>query len=249
MVSTRSVAGRAFAQASGELHAYDERNQHGHGLPEHGGFGFDSADAPAEHAESVDHGGVRIGADEGVGISGALAAFFVNKNHARQIFKIDLVDDSSVRRHDGEIAEAGLSPAQKRVALFVALEFEQRIDVEGIGRSEFVDLHGVVDDQFGGLQRIDQPGIAAEPLHGIAHGGQIDHRRNAGEILQQDTAGREGDFFFPASNSCSRQRGARISSFVTLRPSSVRSRFSSRMRKENGRCLVERPCLSSASSR
>ena len=42
---------------------------------------------------------------------------------------------------------------------------------------------------------------------------------------------------------------ARTSSLVTLRPSSVRSRFSSRMRSENGRCFVEMPCLSSASRR
>src|SRR5437762_3085259 len=42
---------------------------------------------------------------------------------------------------------------------------------------------------------------------------------------------------------------ARMSSAFTLRPSSVRSRFSSRMRSENGRCLVEMPCRSRASRR
>ena len=42
-------------------------DQHGKRLTEHGGFRFDSADAPAEHAEAVDHGGVRIRAYQRIG--------------------------------------------------------------------------------------------------------------------------------------------------------------------------------------
>src|SRR5208282_5711045 len=61
-------SGRAFAQASGQLHADHERDQHGDGLSKHGGLGFDTAHAPAQHAESVDHGGMRVGADKCVGI-------------------------------------------------------------------------------------------------------------------------------------------------------------------------------------
>ncbi len=38
-------------------------------LAEHGGLGLDAADAPAEHAQAVDHGGVRVGADERIGVS------------------------------------------------------------------------------------------------------------------------------------------------------------------------------------
>src|SRR5437762_3085261 len=45
------------------------------------------------------------------------------------------------------------------------------------------------------------------------------------------------------------EANARMSSAFTLRPSSVRSRFSRRMRSENGKCFVEMPCLSKASSR
>ena len=64
--------GSAFTQASGKLHANDQRNQHGDGLPEHGGFGLDAADAPSQNAEAVDHRGVTVGAYEGVGIGGAV---------------------------------------------------------------------------------------------------------------------------------------------------------------------------------
>ena len=36
-------------------------------------------------------------------------------------------------------------------------------------------------------------GIAAQPLHGLPHRGQVDDGGNTGEILQEDAAGGEGD--------------------------------------------------------
>ena len=60
--------GHAFAQAPAQMHAHDFRRQKINRLPEHARFGFDSADAPADDAEAVDHRRVRIGADERVGI-------------------------------------------------------------------------------------------------------------------------------------------------------------------------------------
>ena len=41
--------------------------------------------------------------------------------------------------------------------------------------------------------RIDLSGIAAELRHRLAHGGEIDHRGNTGEILHQHAGGTEGD--------------------------------------------------------
>jgi hypothetical protein len=120
----------------------------------------------------------------------------VDEDYAGEVFEVDLVDDAGVGRDDGEVAESGLSPAEEGVALFVALEFEQRVHVEGAGGAEFVDLDGVIDYEFDGLQRIDEGGIAAELLHGVAHGGEVDDAGDAGEILKEDAAGSEGDFFF-----------------------------------------------------
>ena len=37
-------------------------------------------------------------------------------------------------------------------------------------------------------------GIAAEELHGVAHGGEVDDGGDAGEVLQEDAGGHEGDF-------------------------------------------------------
>ena len=64
---------------------------------------------------------------------------------------------------------------------------------QGVGRAEAVDLHRVVDHQIDRHQRVDPLGIAAEPLHRAPHGRQIDHRRHAGEVLEDDAGGLERD--------------------------------------------------------
>ena len=60
--------GRALGQLAAELEADHLRQQHRDRLAEHRRLGLDPADAPAEHAEAVDHRRVRVGADQGVGI-------------------------------------------------------------------------------------------------------------------------------------------------------------------------------------
>ena len=47
-----------------------------------------------------------------------------------------------------------------------------------------------------GCSGLISDGIAAESFHGVAHGGEVDDAGDAGEILQEDAAGSEGDFFF-----------------------------------------------------
>jgi len=89
-----------------------------------------------------------------------------------------------------------LAPAEEGVALDIALHFEFGIEGENVGGAEFVNLHGVVDDEFGGEERIDFFRVAAEGADGIAHGGEIHDGWNAGEILEEDAGGHEGDFFF-----------------------------------------------------
>ncbi len=175
--------------------ADDFGNQHGRRLAKHGRFCFDAANAPAKHAERIYHGGVGIGADHGIGIGFEAVTKRHGANDAREIFEIDLVADASVWRNDFEILESGLAPAEKGVALDVALKFQLGVKAKSIGVAEFVDLHGMVDDQLGGKERIDARGIAAHALDRLAHGGEIDDGGDAGEILQQDARGHEGDFF------------------------------------------------------
>ncbi len=108
---------------------------HGHGVAEHGRLGFDAAHAPAEHAQSVDHGGVRIGADQGVGVGEFAARGFVRENDAGQAFDIDLVDYAGVGRHDFEVAERRLAPSQEHVALAVAAELDFIVMLQRVGRA------------------------------------------------------------------------------------------------------------------
>ena len=99
--------------------------------------------------------------------------------------------DAGVGRHDAEIAEGVLAPAQERVALLVARELELGVQLKRVGLAEVVDLHGVIDHELDRLQRVDPVRIAAEPRDAVAHRRQIDDRRHAGEVLQQHARRRE----------------------------------------------------------
>ena len=156
--------GGAFLQFAGKAEADHLRDQHGDRLAEHGGLGLDAADAPAEHAQAVDHGGVGVGADQGVGIGGDLAvgARGGGEDDAGEIFEVDLVADAHAGRHGGEVVEGGLAPFEEGVALAVALEFERGVEVVGVDGAELIDLDGVVDDQLGGLERVDLLRVAAQ---------------------------------------------------------------------------------------
>ena len=101
--------------------------------------------------------------------------------------------DAGAGRHDAEIAERLLAPFQELVALFVALVFELDIAGERQRRAEFVDDDRMVDDQVDRHQRIDLLRIAAERGHGVAHRGQVDHGRHAGEVLHQHAGRAIGD--------------------------------------------------------
>ena len=170
--------GDAFLEPAGEAEADHLGQQHGDGLAEHGRLGLDAADAPAEHAEAIDHGGVRIGADAGVGIGDDVAVLAGHRPHRLgEIFEVDLVADAGAGRHDAEIAEGLLAPFQEVVALLVALVFELDVAGEGDRRAEFVDDDGMVDDEVDRHQRVDLLRVAAERGHGVAHRREVDHRR------------------------------------------------------------------------
>jgi hypothetical protein len=52
----------------------------------------------------------------------------------------------------------------------------------------FIDLHRMVDHQVDRLEWVDPLRAAAEPRDGVAHRGEVDHRRHAGEVLEEDPA-------------------------------------------------------------
>ena len=61
-------------------------------------------------------------------------------------------------------------------------------------RAEVIDLHGMIDDELHGLERVYAVGISAKRHDRVSHGGKVDDARNAGEVLQQDPRRHERDF-------------------------------------------------------
>ena len=117
----------------------------------------------------------------------------VRPHRLGEIFEIDLVADAGAGRHDAEIAEGLLAPFQEVVALLVALIFELDVAGEGHRRAELVDDDRMVDDEVDRHQRVDLLRVAAERGHGVAHRGEVDHRRHAGEVLHQHAGRAVGD--------------------------------------------------------
>ena len=67
--------------------------------------------------------------------------------------------------------------------------------------------HRMVNHQINRRQWINLFRVPAKLHHGIAHGGQIHHRRNAGEILHQHPRGAIGDFMLFGVARAFGQRG------------------------------------------
>ena len=115
------------------------------------------------------------------------------------MLEIDLMTNAGARRHHAEIVERPLPPAEKRIALAVALHLDAHIVGQGRAAAEAVDLDRMIDHQIGGHQRIDPLGIAAQRRHGIAHRRQIDDRGHTGEILHQHPRRAIGDLALDAA--------------------------------------------------
>src|SRR3546814_15542623 len=98
---------------------------------------LDPADAPAEHAEAVDHRRVAVGADERVGIGNLVPVRPLRMPHRlADIFEIDLMADAGAGGHDLEIVERLRAPFEELVALHVALIFERDVILERLGGAE-----------------------------------------------------------------------------------------------------------------
>ena len=193
--------GRTRGQFTGELEAHDLREEQRQGLAEHHGLGLDAPHAPADHAQTVDHRGVAVGADERVGhgdgerplAAGLAVVRIAEEDAAGEILEVDLVHDPDRRRHHAEVAEGLLAPPQEGVAFGIAGELDVDVLGQGVGRAEEVHLHGVVDDQIHRHERVDLGRVTAEPLHRRPHGGEIHHAGHAREVLEHDPRRLEGD--------------------------------------------------------
>ena len=104
------------------------------------------------------------------------------------------MDDAGRWRDHPEVVKRLLAPAQELVAFAVALEFALGVERIGRQRAEAIHLHRMVDDQIDLGDRVDAPGIAAQPVHGRAQRGKIGDRRQARVVLQQHPRRHERQF-------------------------------------------------------
>src|SRR5207244_8206664 len=95
---------------------------------------LEAADAPAEHAQAVDHRGMRVGAEQRVGKRVAALRILGGPHHPAQSLEVDLMADPHPGWHYREVVECLLRPAQQRVALSIARVLP--LDVAGIGTQE-----------------------------------------------------------------------------------------------------------------
>ena len=184
----------ALLELAGQAEADDLGHQHVDRLAQHGRLGLDPADAPAQHAQAVDHRRVAVGPDQRVGVGDGQAVVSGRGPHTlRDVLQVDLVADPALRRHDAEVLERVGAPAEELVALGVAVELDVGVDLERLREREGIDLHGVVDHEIDGHARVDLLGVAAVAGHRAAERGEVDHGRDAGEVLQEHAGGRVRD--------------------------------------------------------
>ena len=89
-----------------------------------------------------------VGADERIGEGDRARRGPCRRNtHLGEVFEIHLVHDAGARRHDAEVVERLLAPAEELVALAVALNSSSTFRSSASARAEVVDLHRVVDHQ------------------------------------------------------------------------------------------------------
>ena len=108
-------------------------------LAQHRGLGLDAADAPADDADAVDHGGVRVGTDQSVGIVQARIVRIISQAGS-EVLEIDLVDDADAGRDHLEGLEGSHAPFEKAVALLIALELALEVQAQGLLGAVIVDL-------------------------------------------------------------------------------------------------------------
>ncbi len=199
-VSTRSVAVVAFAKCAGELEADDLRHEHRDRLAEHRGLGFDPADAPAEHAEAVDHRRVRIGADERVRIGWGSVAVAVpasssvvkttRARYSRLTWWTMPVSGGTTRKFWNAFCPHRRKAYRSRLRVNSSSAFVR--NARAVPASSTWTEWSI--DELDRLERVDLLRVAPHAFHGVAHRGEVDDGRHAGEVLKQDAAGPERDF-------------------------------------------------------
>ena len=162
-----------------EMEADNLRQNHGNGLAEHDSFGFNATDTPASDTETVDHGSVRVCADDGVWVQHVVAV----EDDTGEVLQVHLMDNTGAGWDNLEIVEGLGAPLEELEALAVTLELELFVLLGGAGDTSGIDLDGVIDDEIDGAERVDLARVASKTVHSVTHGSKINDGGNTA-ILQ-----------------------------------------------------------------
>ena len=113
----------AFVELTAQMHADDVRREEIDGLSQHRRFGFDTTDAPADHAQAVDHRRMRIRSHQTVRVVDAVSF----PNAFRQVLEIHLVANSNARRNNAKAIECLHAPLEKLISRVVSLELHLHV--------------------------------------------------------------------------------------------------------------------------
>ena len=185
--------GDTFAQLAGQLKADHIRDQHRDRLAEHSGLSFDTPYPPAQHAEAIDHSGMGVRADQRIRVGHPLLILQFTPHRFAEILQIDLVADTGARWDDAEATERLLAPLEKHITFVVTLHLQTHVLFKRIIIAKMVHGHRVVNNQVNRGERVHFCGIAPQAFYRFTHCRQINHRRNAGEILHQHPGRTIGD--------------------------------------------------------
>ena len=198
--------GDPLTQFAGQLKTHHVGDQHRDRLSEHRRLGFYAADAPAQHAKAVNHGGMRVGAHQRIGIGNLLAVLLFMPYSLTEIFKVDLMANTGTRWHHAKTVKSFLSPTQKEITLMVASHLQLDVLGKSLLITKGIDGNRVVDHQVHRRQRINLIHIPAQALYRLSHGSKVNHGRYTGKVLHQHSRRAIGYFalgmavFLPIDN-------------------------------------------------
>ena len=176
-------------QISHKFKAYDFGKYHRNLLTEHDRLSLNASDTPTNDTKSIDHGRVRVSANNGIGVEDTVLL----KDYPGEPLKIHLMYDTVSRWDDSEVLEGFLTPLEEGKALFVPVEFDLFIAVLGILCPGDVNLNGVIDNKVNLTEWVDFRRITTELFHSCTHGSQIDDGRHTCKVLQENSGRLEGN--------------------------------------------------------
>ena len=142
---TRSVAVAPSGSLPVNLNPDYYRQEHRSRLTKHAGLRLNTAHAPTNHAEAVDHGGVRIGSNYRVWIRGAAGIKDDWSQYWRFTWCTIPVSGGTTRKFLSDDS----APFQESVPLLISLKLDRGSAVtERVLSTEFIDLNRMVDDKI-----------------------------------------------------------------------------------------------------